>query len=95
MALQEAVFRLKSQDSINLADRGRFRRWLYLAVTHRYFDYGVFVLIIVNCGILSCWHYGQTQAFEAALNRANIFFTTVFAAELAIRIIALGPQMFW
>lgn len=49
------MFRLKAQDSTNLAERGRLRRWLYLAVTHRYFDYAVFVLILANCITLSLW----------------------------------------
>ena len=55
VALQEAVFRLKPQDSTNLAERGRIRRWLYLAVTHRFFDYAVFILIFANCITLSLW----------------------------------------
>ena len=40
-------------------------------------------------------HYGQTSEWESAIETANIVFTTFFAAELALRLIALGPKMFW
>ena len=55
VALQETVFRLKPQDSINVAEMGALRRWIYRVVMHRFFDYGVFVVIIANCLTLSVW----------------------------------------
>ena len=40
-------------------------------------------------------HYGQSQEFMIALERANIVFTAIFTAELVVRLVAQGPSMFW
>ena len=55
VAIQEAVFRLKPQEAVNLAEMNATRRWIYEIVMHRFFDYAVFLLIIANCLMLSLW----------------------------------------
>jgi Ion transport protein len=63
-------------------------------VAHKYFEYMIYFLILGNTITLSMDHYGIDQSTSDILETFNQFFTAAFAAEMVIKVYALGPKLY-
>jgi len=70
-------------------------RWLYWFSTSEWFEKAIIFIILLNTIILSI-HYPQMPAgLESGLRYLNVSFTIIFALELLIKIVGLGPRRWW
>ncbi|CAJ0933163.1 unnamed protein product, partial [Mesorhabditis belari] len=83
-------FALKARPHRRYIPRNRFQYRVWWFVTSRWFEYGIFIVIVMNTISLACKHYPITEKFESVLDDLNFFFTTVFAIESVLKIIALN-----
>ncbi|KNC50163.1 voltage-dependent T-type calcium channel subunit alpha-1I [Thecamonas trahens ATCC 50062] len=58
------------------------------------FFFTVLALILLNTVVLAAEHHGMSPALKDWLDAFNVFFIVLFAIELAIRIVGLGPRQF-
>ncbi|ETO18528.1 voltage-gated ion channel superfamily [Reticulomyxa filosa] len=67
-----------------------FRQQVHAIVTHRAFDICVDLLILVNCGFLSADQPKTNEQSHTLFFIADLIFTSIFAAEMLLKNIALG-----
>ncbi|CAH1772803.1 unnamed protein product, partial [Owenia fusiformis] len=58
-------------------------------------DLFVLLCIIANTAFMAADHHGMTEQFAYTLQIGNYFFTTVFTAEAVIKLVALGPKLYF
>eukprot|EP01065_Artemidia_motanka_P052349 TRINITY_DN9431_c0_g2_i1.p1 TRINITY_DN9431_c0_g2~~TRINITY_DN9431_c0_g2_i1.p1 ORF type:complete len:2131 (+),score=591.16 TRINITY_DN9431_c0_g2_i1:72-6464(+) len=68
----------------------RFRWFCFFIVTQPKFQTAVIFCISINTILLACEHHEQPTAFTDMLKTANIVLTSIFAAEMALKIAASG-----
>lgn len=61
---------------------------------HNYFDFFVMSCIIFNMILLAEVYDDSTQTYNNALDNINYFFTTVFAIECILKLMAFGGSYF-
>ena len=94
LALRDAVL----DDSSPLGgrdDAAELRRRAFALVTHAYFEPCVFMLILLNTGLLASFHFGQSQEWANVLRVSNVVLTSLFAVEMAVKWIALGLRYYF
>lgn len=64
-------------------------------VNSRSFNNLVTAFILLNTFVLSLDHYGISPEFEEALYLCNVFFTVVFAVEMVLKLVGLGPKAYF
>ncbi|OQV25674.1 Voltage-dependent L-type calcium channel subunit alpha-1C [Hypsibius exemplaris] len=81
-------FSLKAKPVRRYIPRNRFQYRVWWLVTSAPFEYAIFALIVLNTFTLAMKFEGQPAAYSAALDWLNIIFTTVFALESVLKLIA-------
>ncbi|GIY71696.1 muscle calcium channel subunit alpha-1 [Caerostris darwini] len=81
-------FALKAKPVRRYIPKARIQYKIWWFVTSQYFEYTIFVLIMVNTLTLAMKFYGQPKDYTKALDILNIIFTTVFAFEFLFKLMA-------
>ncbi|KAF8789752.1 Voltage-dependent calcium channel type D like protein [Argiope bruennichi] len=81
-------FALKAKPVRRYIPKQRIQYKIWWFVTSQYFEYTIFVLIMVNTLTLAMKFYGQPKSYTKALDILNIIFTTVFACEFLLKLMA-------
>ncbi|XP_077385441.1 sodium channel protein type 4 subunit alpha B-like isoform X3 [Festucalex cinctus] len=64
-------------------------------VTHPFFDLTIVMCIVLNIIFMAVEHYPMTAKFEETLAIANLVFTMIFAVEVVLKLLAMGPYFFF
>ncbi|XP_064604467.1 muscle calcium channel subunit alpha-1-like isoform X3 [Liolophura sinensis] len=67
-------------------ERWQYKVWWF--VTSRPFEYGIFVLIMVNTVTLAMKYHNQPTTYSEALDYLNMIFTGVFTVEFLLKLAA-------
>ncbi|KAL4420689.1 hypothetical protein ABPG75_010345 [Micractinium tetrahymenae] len=89
-----AVFRLKPLDVAPMPE-GRLRRWLYLLAYNPWFDRFMVCTIVLNILLTATTFYGEPAGFAHAQEVLNTVFSALVILELAIKLTAMGPRLYW
>ena len=71
------------------------RAWIYKTVQNPNFELTILGLIGINVVFMMLYHHDMPSKLETTLYWVNIFFIILFALEFIIKIIALGPKMYF
>ncbi|KAJ9457003.1 Voltage-dependent calcium channel type A subunit alpha-1 [Diplonema papillatum] len=63
---------------------------LYAAVTHKWFDPFIIILIAVNIGFMASQHASQPDAWTEVQDTADMVFLCIYTVEMCIKMIAYG-----
>ncbi|XP_069738709.1 voltage-dependent L-type calcium channel subunit alpha-1F-like [Phaenicophaeus curvirostris] len=74
-------------------NRGQHRVWA--AVNSSAFEYGMFLLILLNTIALAVQHYEQSKPFNYVMDLLNMVFTGLFTVEMVLKIIAFKPRHYF
>ena len=66
------------------------RRLAILVTESAWFDWGIYACIALNTLVMCLNFYGESEAYGNALASFNIFFTSVFCLEAALKLYGLG-----
>jgi membrane-associated HD superfamily phosphohydrolase len=80
----ETLARLRSDKSNCLV------KFFYKLVTHHFFNFIIFCLIIFNTVVLASDDYPQSKEKQRVMLYLNVFFTWVFVLELILKVVGLG-----
>eukprot|EP01060_Flectonema_neradi_P021252 TRINITY_DN2879_c0_g1_i1.p1 TRINITY_DN2879_c0_g1~~TRINITY_DN2879_c0_g1_i1.p1 ORF type:complete len:2846 (+),score=449.60 TRINITY_DN2879_c0_g1_i1:87-8624(+) len=69
-----------------------FRSFGRELIRHPYFVNSITALIVLNAIIMSIEHYEMDADLVDFLDKANVFFVSIFCFETAIKFIVLGPK---
>ncbi|XP_054713123.1 muscle calcium channel subunit alpha-1-like [Uloborus diversus] len=81
-------FALKAKPVRRYIPKARIQYNIWWFVTSQYFEYTIFVLIMINTLTLAMKFYGQPKLYTETLDVLNIVFTTVFALEFVFKLMA-------
>ncbi|KAL4226359.1 Voltage-dependent calcium channel type D subunit alpha-1 [Mactra antiquata] len=81
-------FALKAKPIRRYIPKERWQYKIWWFVTSQAFEYGIFVLIIVNTLALAMKFHGQSYEYSEALDYMNMFFTGVFTFEFILKLMA-------
>uniref|UniRef100_T1E1N8 Voltage-dependent L-type calcium channel subunit alpha n=1 Tax=Cupiennius salei TaxID=6928 RepID=T1E1N8_CUPSA len=81
-------FALKAKPVRRYIPKARIQYKIWWFVTSQYFEYTIFVLIMINTLTLAMKFYGQPKVYTEVLDVLNIIFTTVFALEFVFKLAA-------
>eukprot|EP01084_Bolivina_argentea_P242471 406749_1 len=70
-------------------------RYFHRASTSKWFEKVIIFIILLNTIILTIHWAAMNSELEKALSVLNYCFTILFALELVIKIIGLGPERWW
>ena len=70
-----------------LTNKPQFVHLCYHATVSKYLDYFIIAVIIANTATLSVDYYGIPPSVQNGLAIANIVFSTLFGAEMALKLI--------
>lgn len=68
--------------------KNRFQYKIWWFVTSQPFEYGIFILIMLNTVSLAMKFEGEPELYTHALDILNLIFTAVFALEFILKIMA-------
>ncbi|XP_076333585.1 voltage-dependent calcium channel type D subunit alpha-1-like [Tachypleus tridentatus] len=83
-------FSLKAKPVRRYIPKQRFQYKVWWFVTSQYFEYAIFICILVNSIVLAMKYHNQPLSYTAALDILNMVFTTVFALEFLLKLIAFN-----
>uniref|UniRef100_A0A8C4YEW7 Voltage-dependent L-type calcium channel subunit alpha n=1 Tax=Gopherus evgoodei TaxID=1825980 RepID=A0A8C4YEW7_9SAUR len=72
--------------------KNQYQYKVWYVVNSTYFEYLMFVLILLNTICLAMQHYGQSCPFKQAMNILNMLFTGLFTVEMILKLIAFKPK---
>ncbi|CAG5117509.1 unnamed protein product, partial [Candidula unifasciata] len=81
-------FALKVKPIRRYIPKARWQYKIWWFVTSQAFEYGIFVLIMINTVALAMKYQGQSAEYGKALDYLNIIFTGVFASEFVLKLAA-------
>ncbi|CDW53368.1 Voltage dependent L type calcium channel subunit [Trichuris trichiura] len=81
-------FTLNAKPQRRYVPKTRLRYKIWLFVTSSYFEYGILVIIILNTAVLAMRHHQPNPVMEEVLDFLNFVFTSIFAAEVLLKLIA-------
>lgn len=81
-------FALKARPIRRYIPHQKFQYKVWSFVTSQFFEYFIFVLILVNTITLAMKYHGQPPFYSTILDLLNIIFTCLFALESVLKIIA-------
>ncbi|KHJ42280.1 voltage gated calcium channel IQ domain protein [Trichuris suis] len=81
-------FTLTAKPQRRYVPKTRLRYKIWLFVTSSYFEYGILVIIILNTVVLAMRHHQPNPVMEEVLDFLNFVFTSIFAAEVLLKLIA-------
>lgn len=64
-------------------------------MTSQFFEYAIFIIILLNTTTLALKHYPPDPQMDNVLDILNLVFTGVFAFEALFKIIALNPKNYF
>ncbi|XP_073996715.1 ca[2+]-channel protein alpha[[1]] subunit T isoform X3 [Rhodnius prolixus] len=67
------------------------RRAIKAVVEHKYFQQGILLAILINTLSMGIEHHNQPDELTTIVETSNIVFSTIFAVEMLMKIIAEGP----
>uniref|UniRef100_A0A183DJP2 Ion_trans domain-containing protein n=1 Tax=Gongylonema pulchrum TaxID=637853 RepID=A0A183DJP2_9BILA len=88
-------FALKAKPHRRYIPRNRFQYRVWWFVTSQFFEYVIFIIILLNTTTLAMKHYPPDPGMDHVLDVLNLIFTGVFALEAVFKIIALNPKNYF
>ncbi|KAH1187950.1 hypothetical protein KIL84_009472, partial [Mauremys mutica] len=85
-------YALKAQPLRRYIPKNRHQHRVWAAVNCSAFEYGMFLLILLNTIALAVQHYEQSQPFNYVMDLLNMVFTGLFTVEMVLKIIAFKPR---
>ncbi|XP_060695860.1 voltage-dependent L-type calcium channel subunit alpha-1C [Hemiscyllium ocellatum] len=85
-------YALKARPLRRYIPKNTYQYKVWYVVNSTYFEYLMFVLILLNTICLAMQHYGQSQTFGQAMDVLNMLFTGLFTVEMILKLIAFKPR---
>uniref|UniRef100_P22002-4 Isoform 4 of Voltage-dependent L-type calcium channel subunit alpha-1C n=1 Tax=Rattus norvegicus TaxID=10116 RepID=P22002-4 len=85
-------YALKARPLPRYIPKNQHQYKVWYVVNSTYFEYLMFVLILLNTICLAMQHYGQSCLFKIAMNILNMLFTGLFTVEMILKLIAFKPK---
>ncbi|KAM6436858.1 voltage-dependent L-type calcium channel subunit alpha-1C isoform 14-T14 [Liasis olivaceus] len=85
-------YALKARPLRRYIPKNQYQYKVWYVVNSTYFEYLMFVLILLNTICLAMQHYGQSCIFKEAMNILNMLFTGLFTVEMVLKLIAFKPK---
>ncbi|GAB4819675.1 hypothetical protein N2152v2_006721 [Parachlorella kessleri] len=92
--MMKAVFRLKPLDKAPLPPN-LLRRLCHKLAYNYWFDKAMTATIVANILLLATTYYGEPASFAAAKEHANTAFSALVILECLVKLIAMGPKLYW
>uniref|UniRef100_A0A8B9CFH0 Voltage-dependent L-type calcium channel subunit alpha n=1 Tax=Anser brachyrhynchus TaxID=132585 RepID=A0A8B9CFH0_9AVES len=86
-------YALKARPLRRYIPKNQYQYKVWYVVNSTYFEYLMFVLILLNTICLAMQHYGQSCMFKEAMNILNMLFTGLFTVEMVLKLIAFKPKV--
>uniref|UniRef100_A0A4W4FQY7 Sodium channel protein n=1 Tax=Electrophorus electricus TaxID=8005 RepID=A0A4W4FQY7_ELEEL len=71
------------------------KKWVHFVMMDPFTDLFITLCIILNTLFMSIEHHPMNESFQSLLSAGNLVFTTIFAAEMVLKIIALDPYYYF
>ncbi|KAK3797828.1 hypothetical protein RRG08_052427 [Elysia crispata] len=81
-------FALRVKPTRRYIPKARWQYKVWWFVTSQAFEYGIFVLIMINTLALAMKYNGQSSEYSDALDYLNVIFTGVFTVEFVLKLAA-------
>ncbi|XP_063303735.1 voltage-dependent L-type calcium channel subunit alpha-1C isoform X5 [Pelobates fuscus] len=88
-------YALKARPLRRYIPKNQYQYKVWYVVNSTYFEYLMFVLILLNTICLAIQHYGQSCSFKEAMNILNMLFTGLFTVEMILKLIAFKPKHYF
>ncbi|XP_077196169.1 voltage-dependent L-type calcium channel subunit alpha-1C isoform X8 [Paroedura picta] len=88
-------YALKARPLRRYIPKNKYQYKVWYVVNSTYFEYLMFVLILLNTICLAMQHYGQSCLFKEAMNILNMLFTGLFTVEMVLKLIAFKPKHYF
>uniref|UniRef100_A0A8C3YWC7 Voltage-dependent L-type calcium channel subunit alpha n=1 Tax=Catagonus wagneri TaxID=51154 RepID=A0A8C3YWC7_9CETA len=88
-------YALKARPLRRYIPKNQHQYKVWYVVNSTYFEYLMFVLILLNTICLAMQHYGQSCLFKIAMNVLNMLFTGLFTVEMILKLIAFKPKHYF
>uniref|UniRef100_P22002-3 Isoform 3 of Voltage-dependent L-type calcium channel subunit alpha-1C n=1 Tax=Rattus norvegicus TaxID=10116 RepID=P22002-3 len=88
-------YALKARPLPRYIPKNQHQYKVWYVVNSTYFEYLMFVLILLNTICLAMQHYGQSCLFKIAMNILNMLFTGLFTVEMILKLIAFKPKHYF
>ncbi|RXN01696.1 Voltage-dependent L-type calcium channel subunit alpha-1F [Acipenser ruthenus] len=85
-------YALKARPLRRYIPKNPYQYKVWYVVNSTYFEYLMFVLILLNTICLAMQHHGQSMSFNNAMNVLNMLFTGLFTVEMILKLIAFKPR---
>uniref|UniRef100_A0A8D2LZ52 Voltage-dependent L-type calcium channel subunit alpha n=1 Tax=Varanus komodoensis TaxID=61221 RepID=A0A8D2LZ52_VARKO len=85
-------YALKARPLRRYIPKNQYQYKVWYVVNSTYFEYLMFVLILLNTICLAMQHHGQSCIFKEAMNILNMLFTGLFTVEMVLKLIAFKPK---
>ncbi|XP_042326346.1 voltage-dependent L-type calcium channel subunit alpha-1C isoform X3 [Sceloporus undulatus] len=85
-------YALKARPLRRYIPKNQYQYKVWYVVNSTYFEYLMFILILLNTICLAMQHYGQSCLFKEAMNILNMLFTGLFTVEMVLKLIAFKPK---
>ncbi|XP_055008071.1 sodium channel protein type 4 subunit alpha-like [Boleophthalmus pectinirostris] len=73
----------------------KIKQCVKLMVMDPFLDLGITICIVLNTLFMALEHYPMTEEFNTMLSVGNLVFTTIFTAEMVLKLIALDPYYYF
>eukprot|EP00762_Andalucia_godoyi_P001647 ANDGO_07082.mRNA.1 Sodium channel protein 60E len=84
-----------SEHELHEPPENPIRFQLFRLVTWKYFEAFMVFVIVLNTAILATEHAGQSSEEQDFQDTANVVLTVVFVIEMILKIVGLGPFLYW
>nr|XP_032652258.1 voltage-dependent L-type calcium channel subunit alpha-1C isoform X15 [Chelonoidis abingdonii] len=88
-------YALKARPLRRYIPKNQYQYKVWYVVNSTYFEYLMFILILLNTICLAMQHYGQSCPFKQAMNILNMLFTGLFTVEMILKLIAFKPKHYF
>ncbi|XP_074861953.1 voltage-dependent L-type calcium channel subunit alpha-1C isoform X9 [Carettochelys insculpta] len=88
-------YALKARPLRRYIPKNQYQYKVWYVVNSTYFEYLMFVLILLNTICLAMQHHRQTCDFKDAMNILNMLFTGLFTVEMVLKLIAFKPKHYF
>ncbi|XP_066580597.1 voltage-dependent L-type calcium channel subunit alpha-1C isoform X2 [Amia ocellicauda] len=85
-------YALKARPLRRYIPKNPYQYKVWYVVNSTYFEYLMFILILLNTICLAMQHHGQSVSFNKAMNVLNMLFTGLFTVEMILKLIAFKPR---
>nr|XP_005989524.1 PREDICTED: voltage-dependent L-type calcium channel subunit alpha-1C [Latimeria chalumnae] len=85
-------YALKARPQRRYIPKNPYQYKVWYVVNSSYFEYLMFVLILLNTICLAMQHHGRSSSFNDAMDVLNMVFTGLFTVEMVLKLIAFKPR---